>query len=90
MNWMKSPAMNRSTQLYEALIGHARQRHDAVFIACTDTAAKLGRLGLVLNTSVPTGLFTLEFPNSSLFQFLRCHQAFIIIVVVVVTLSDLV
>jgi len=63
---MKSPAMNRSTQLYEALIGHARQRHDAVFIACTDTAAKLGRLGLVLNTSVPTGLFTLEFPFNKL------------------------
>ena len=63
---------NKSTQLHDAFIGHARMRHD--YTACWLAAEKLGRnsAGLVLNVRIPLLLFT----GICEVQFSCCEQAF--------------
>ena len=62
INWT---VLNKSTQLYEALVGHAHSsasRPTSQWLV-NDIATKLGRL--VLSTCVPTGLFNRENGNPS-------------------------
>jgi len=54
---------NKSTQLHDAFIGHARQRHD--LIGCSETTRRTFGVRRVVNTCTPTRLFTLESTNSS-------------------------
>ena len=65
LNWHKL-TFNKSTQLHDAFIGHARQRHD--LIGCSET-----RTVSALNTCFPMRLFILEFANCST---VRCEQTF--------------
>jgi len=65
MNWTD---LKKSTQLHDAFIGHARQRH-AHTAYWLDAAAKLGRLVLDQFWTIPMRLVTLEFAAWSSVQF---------------------
>ena len=69
--------MKKSTQLHDAFIDYARQRHRLYFvvIGCSEimTIRPTGRLAL--NTCIPMRLFTLEFANSCSVSFICCEQA---------------
>ena len=71
LNWTELIG-NKATQLHDAFIGYARQRHDHTSFWLA--AATLERLSarLVLNTVVHTGIRDLEFSSV---QFLCCGQA---------------